>query len=207
MSDVDIFIEETGAPIFLTLGDGASSFLGLLDSPSSYSGKAGYLVAVSGNERSVTFIYPPSSTLFSGLLDVSFTNLTSGDLPQYNGSQWVNIPSDFGPENLEDLLDVSITSPASGDFLSYNGSQWINQPLKVNGGVLSIPTGNRLLQYSGAGLSGSPEFFSLSVIKPSGQPNLSVNLLDGTSSSDGFWAELGATLSVTGYKLAYVPIY
>lgn len=104
-------------------------------------------------------------------------------------------------------LTVSLNSPASGEALVYNGTFFVNEAQRVFGGVVSIPTGSKIVTVNGLNLNFSPLFYSPTVIKPSGFGNFSVNLIDGTSDSNGFSVELGATPNSTGYKLGYFGVY
>ena len=63
----------------------------------------------------------PASALVSGLGDVTLTSVTTGDLLQYDGTDWVNATTE-----LNDNTDVSLTSPTSGQVLKYDGTEWIN---------------------------------------------------------------------------------
>ena len=63
----------------------------------------------------------PNTTLGS-LSDISLTSVTTGDLLQYDGTDWVNATTE-----LNDNTDVSLTSPTSGDSLHYNGTNWVNK--------------------------------------------------------------------------------
>ena len=64
----------------------------------------------------------PASALVSGLGDVTLTSVTTGDLLQYDGTDWVNATTE-----LNDNTDVSLTSVTTGDSLHYNGSNWVNK--------------------------------------------------------------------------------
>ena len=59
--------------------------------------------------------------------DVSASAAISGDLIQYNGSAWVNVPSStVGATNLDGLSDVVITSAQNGQLLEFDGTNWVN---------------------------------------------------------------------------------
>lgn len=66
-------------------------------------------------------IVPDPATL-GGISDVSLTSVTSGDLLQYDGTDWVNATTE-----LNDNTDVILTSPTSGESLHYNGTSWVNK--------------------------------------------------------------------------------
>lgn len=55
------------------------------------------------------------------LNNVTLSSPTSGQLLQYNGSNWVNMA--FG---LGNLSNVTLTSPTSGQVLEFNGTSWVN---------------------------------------------------------------------------------
>jgi hypothetical protein len=59
--------------------------------------------------------------------DVSASAAISGDLIQYNGSSWVNVPSStVGATTLDGLSDVVVTSPFQFQGLMYDGTNWVN---------------------------------------------------------------------------------
>jgi hypothetical protein len=64
----------------------------------------------------------PATALLSLLNDVALTTLTSGDVLQYDGTDWVNATTE-----LNDNTDVNLTSPTTGDSLHYNGTNWVNK--------------------------------------------------------------------------------
>ena len=83
-------VQETGSNITLTIDAGSASFLGLHDTPSSFSGSEGYFLAVSGNGSGIEFRELGLNNL-SGLLDVDISSPISGDSLVYNGGSWENI--------------------------------------------------------------------------------------------------------------------
>lgn len=62
------------------------------------------------------------------LTDVQISGAVSGDILEYNGLYWRNVP-DTAPRFIDDLTDVVITSVADGELLVYDAStgKWINQ--------------------------------------------------------------------------------
>ena len=69
--------------------------------------------------------------------NVTITAVSTGDIIEWNGSQWVNVPNFSGsyndltnkptiPSNVGDLGDVTITSAATGEVLKYNGAAWVD---------------------------------------------------------------------------------
>jgi hypothetical protein len=65
--------------------------------------------------------------LGGGSFNPTFTNLTSGDVPQYTGSEWVNVP--LGDLNFSDLNEVGIDTPQDGQYFIYdaNAGVWDNR--------------------------------------------------------------------------------
>lgn len=69
------------------------------------------------------------------LSDVTITTPVTGEVPYYNGTEWVNnLPKNF--ISLNDLLGITVSNPQVGESLYYNGTQWINYgvPGGANGG-------------------------------------------------------------------------
>ena len=65
----------------------------------------------------------PSLNLLS---NVSISSLTTNQILQYNGTNWVNATIYSGTSTLAADTDCSISSPASNQALIYNGSKWNN---------------------------------------------------------------------------------
>ena len=60
--------------------------------------------------------------------NVSASAAISGDLIQYNGSAWVNVPSStVGATTLDGLSDVVVVDPEKYQTLVYDGAEWINE--------------------------------------------------------------------------------
>lgn len=89
----------------------------------------------------------PASALVSGLGDVTLTSVTTGDLLQYDGTDWVNATTE-----LNDNTDVNLTSPTSGDLLQYDGTDWVNATTELNDNTdvsLTSVTSGESLHYNG----------------------------------------------------------
>lgn len=72
---------------------------------------------------------------FNDLTDVTITTPQTGEVPYYNGTDWVNnLPKNF--ISLNDLLGITVNNPQLGESLYFNGTNWINYGLPggVNGG-------------------------------------------------------------------------
>lgn len=81
-------------------------------------------------------------TTVETLGDVVLTNLTNGEVLQYDGANWVNAPAGGGGGGaLGDLTDVTITAAAAGEVLRYNGSAWVDAQLDYSdlSGTPAIP--------------------------------------------------------------------
>jgi hypothetical protein len=121
----------------------SNSFLGLIDTPSTYSGQSGKLLSVSQDETSLEFINA-TSTIHNDLFGVQggisgeYYHLTNIQYLDYIGKTEVaslsanlqtQIDNISGNNLLNDLTDVSLSTPTSGNVLLYNGNIWINKPL------------------------------------------------------------------------------
>lgn len=64
---------------------------------------------------------------FEELYDTTFTSLTTGDIAQWNGSAWVNIPSTSisGVHTLDSHSNVNTSGKITGSNLRWNGSAWV----------------------------------------------------------------------------------
>lgn len=90
------------------------------------------------------------------LTDVTITSPSSGQLLQYNGTQWVNVAAPA--YDLDDLTDVAISGPSNGQVLEYNGSLWINAtPVAATYALndltdvaISTPSAGQALKFNGA---------------------------------------------------------
>lgn len=113
-----------------TGGAGRTTFVSLNDTPSSYSGEAGQIVAVNSGETGLEFIAPPTGTsTFTGLTDTPASYAGAG-------GQFVKVNS--GATGLEFVPSPSPT-PATGDLLV----QRIYRP--ISGGTNFINVGFREL--------------------------------------------------------------
>ncbi len=83
---------------------GVSTFLGLADTPSTYTAASGYLVVVNDAETAVEF-------------------------KDYSGG----FPPESHSHSLDNLSDVVITLPSSGNLLSYDGTTWVNSVFSASG--------------------------------------------------------------------------
>jgi len=97
-----------------------------------------------------------SSTL-AGLADVEITSATSGQVLQYNGSEWVNANGGGGgATTLEDLTDVDISSASNGQVLTYSNGEWINNNVPspsvalndITDVSVSSPSNGQVLKYN-----------------------------------------------------------
>jgi hypothetical protein len=67
--------------------------------------------------------------------NVTITTPATGDLLNYDGSNWVNTTL-----NLTGLGDVNLSTPATGELLNYDGSNWINIPATILSSSIPPPT-------------------------------------------------------------------
>ena len=65
----------------------------------------------------------------SSLSNVSLTSPTTGQILQYNGTNWINVTDN---DSLSTLTDTIITTPLDGDLLQFIGTNWINLPIQFN---------------------------------------------------------------------------
>ena len=72
MGNVTIPLNETGNPVNITISDGAVTFLGLTDTPSSYSGQGLKFLGVNSGENGISFVSQTSSTVDGGTTDIDF---------------------------------------------------------------------------------------------------------------------------------------
>ena len=62
-----------------------------------------------------------TSTL-SGDTDPTITNLSSGQVLQYNGSKWITSTLPRGSSTFASYSDVNLSSLINGQLLKYNGT-------------------------------------------------------------------------------------
>ena len=70
-------------------GGGATNFLGLTDTPSSFTGNANYFVTVNGQSNAITFTASPGSVNVLSDVDTVTTPPTAGQVLKWNGNNWV----------------------------------------------------------------------------------------------------------------------
>lgn len=56
--------------------------------------------------------------------DVVITSAASGEVLQYNGTNWVN-----SGVAINEITDVVITSASADEVLQYDGTNWVNAPI------------------------------------------------------------------------------
>ena len=96
--------------------------------------------------------YVDTVPTLSGLADTAVSGATSGQIPEWDGSNWVNVNH---AHSLNDLTDVAIVSPASGEALVYNGAQWEADALTLSSHLSDVlvsgATSGQVLTSDGAG--------------------------------------------------------
>lgn len=128
----------TGTSLNLTLENNASIWL-------IYSSSKWYVIGGSGSGGgAVASVNGQTGVVSLGIQDmddVTFTTLTAGDIIQWNGSAFVNVPQVVPPVDsvngqtgtvvldLDDINDVNITTPTNGEALIYQSGSWVNQAL------------------------------------------------------------------------------
>jgi hypothetical protein len=137
MSDITISVQETGTPISLVLSGGSASFLGLVDTPNSYAGKAGFFLTVSGNESGLSF-EPVSAISLTGLKDVVAANPQSGDILIYNGTSWIN------QENISATIGGVISVPSGVTYYEEDSLSLDYTPKFFNVNLMA-PSGQYLI--------------------------------------------------------------
>ena len=80
-----------------------------------------------------TIHFTKGSIILNDLGDVVLTTPVSGEVLQFDGTNWVNVPNTSSPTSLNDLIDVTITNPSINDLLYYDGTNWVNTPAPVFG--------------------------------------------------------------------------
>lgn len=73
------------------------------------------------NNISKTWSSQQPIELLDGLADVTITNVASGQVLTYSGTEWIN-----GEITIDSLSDVLTTSNQVGDVLSFDGTNWVN---------------------------------------------------------------------------------
>lgn len=97
---------------------------------------------------------------FADLTDVSLSNLSNGQIPQYNSTsqKWENENLPTIPDDLNDLSDVSVSSAQNGQGLIYDSatSKWKNQSIPsgvsdlndLDDVAISSATNGQVLEYN-----------------------------------------------------------
>lgn len=86
-----------------------------------------------------------NAELIGDLSNVDVTGASSGNVLQYNGTNWVDANLD-----LEDLGNVNTTGVAQGDYLMWNGSQWVDHTPRVQDTATVINSDSASYVYSTA---------------------------------------------------------
>lgn len=159
---------------------GATNFLGLTDTPSSYSGLTGGFLQVNGTGDGLTIVAAFSIDLLSDV-DTTTTAPTSGQVLKYNGTQWVpgdDVTSGGGASDAGTLDGLDSTY-----FLNYNNLN--NKPtiptsvtdlsdtpssLSGNGGrFVKVNSGGTALEFvadSGGGASALNDLSDVTITSP-----------------------------------------
>jgi hypothetical protein len=122
-----------GAPTFdpgANDGHGHNYFQPILTVPGNVLPTGGTVGQVLGKHSSADFDVMWETLYLSGLADVTFTSLSVGQIPSWNGSRWVNKSVGSLGLTIEDLSDVLVLSPHdAGDVWQFNGTDTVNVPL------------------------------------------------------------------------------
>ena len=116
------FLQTAGAGADPAWASAAATFLGLTDTPSSYSGEAGNVVAVKGDESGLEFIAPGGG---GGALTWNSVTVTNGDFETGTSTGWT---TDIGSIRIEqwasmtDYGTAGMTAPVNGTYF-YNGGE------------------------------------------------------------------------------------
>ena len=98
-------------------------------------------VATSGNYTDLSNI-PSIPSAINDLTDVDTTGITSGQVLQYNGTNFVaaTITGSGGASSLDELSDVdtTTTAPTSGDALVYDGANFVPQAIAGGSGTFNF---------------------------------------------------------------------
>lgn len=137
-------------------------------------GKQNVSIASDGNVKIFNLSYPKTDgvsgqvmkTNGSGTLSFGYINLadlgnvsdtapTTGQILQYNGTEWIpSVVPGSGVTTLNDLTDVTIVSPQLNEILHYTGSQWQNTTLSLDflddvDTTTVLPTNGQVLKFNG----------------------------------------------------------
>ena len=161
-----------------------------------------------------------TSITLEGLSDVTITSATSGQVLQYNGSEWVNANGGGGGASaLTDLSDISISSASNGQVLTYNNGDWVNSNIPtptISMGSLSdveilSPSNGQILKYSNGDWINAAESVGTTVIaNPSGSSTTDLTKLQVDNTIYAIPSG-GSTVSVTqiqttGTKIATITV-
>lgn len=107
-----------------------------------------FIKRVSGNWTNA------AAPTFEELNDTTFTALAIGDLAQWNGTAWVNIPASSltGAHTLDSHSNVNTSGKITGSNLRWNGTSWVVYTPTLAGLAdvnISSPVNGQALIYSG----------------------------------------------------------
>jgi hypothetical protein len=144
------------------------------------------------------------ATSLSGLVDTAVSSPASGEMLEWDGSDWVNVAAPAG--TLSGLTDTSISSPSSGQFLKWDGSDWVNQDLGLGGRYmlvgLSGDQSTDLISGDRVSLTGTPFLVSGITLTASGTLVLpSGGSFDLYAQYNANFAAANGTSTVTWYSL------
>ena len=117
-----------------------TTFVGLSDTPTDFTGAAGRFVKVNGSGTALEFVTSSSaSTALNDLTDVTASGAAQGDVLYYNGTAWV---LQNGP-----VIRWNITNNGASDY-TFNGPGF---PSAVNDPVLYLMRGHTYVFVNGGG--------------------------------------------------------
>ena len=131
-------------------GGGATNFLGLSDTPSSFTGNANYFVTVNGQSNALTFTASPGGVNVLSDVDTVTTPPVAGQVLKWNGNNWVpaNDATSGGGSTDADTLD----GLDSTYFLNYNNlSNKPTIPTELQDLGIVDGSANQVLTTDGAG--------------------------------------------------------
>ena len=168
-------------------GSGSSSFVGLTDSPATYSGAGSQVVAVNSGATGLEFVDADTLGVWSenvsgyieynsALGSMKVASITGAAAP--SGAVAVS-----NATSLVALTDTNISSAISGQILSYDGSNWIN----VDGGsagLWSSGSGDSIFYNSGSPRVGIGNATPAVELDVTGNINLTGMLMMGQIAGD-----------------------
>ena len=153
---------------------GVTNFVGLSDTPSNFTGSAGYVLrvnaagdAVEFNDLSTTDVDEGTNLYYTNAradariaaasiddlsdVDTSTSAPSNGEVLKWDGTNWVP-GTDDTVQNLEDLSDVTISSIADGEVIHWStaNSRWENTALTL-GSTTFVGLSDTPANYTGAG--------------------------------------------------------